>query len=87
MKITAALFLADRRGRYCGGESRAAAPAGPAPEGPVRTARYRPTVRPRQNLLYVDHYGTFYIYRLPLAQGSKPERTLTEWPGLDRSHR
>ncbi|MGB8909814.1 MAG: hypothetical protein WCC84_13810, partial [Candidatus Cybelea sp.] len=55
--------------------------SGPAPEG-ASGPPVPPNGTPAPNLLYVDHYGTFYIYRLPLAQGSKPERTLTEWPGL-----
>jgi hypothetical protein len=41
-----------------------------------------PNGTPAPNLLYVDHNGTFFEYRLPLAQDSKPIRTLTEWPGL-----
>jgi hypothetical protein len=41
-----------------------------------------PTSTPASNLLYVDHYGTFYEYHLPLAANSKPLRTLDEWPGL-----
>lgn len=42
----------------------------------------QPTSTPASKLLYVDHNGTFYEYRLPLTSSSKPERTLTEWPGL-----
>jgi hypothetical protein len=45
------------------------------PQGPLN-----PT--PPANWLYVDHSGTLYEYHLPLAPGSKPVRTLTEWPGL-----
>lgn len=41
-----------------------------------------PTSTPAANLLYVDHYGTFYEYRLPLSSGAKPVRTLKEWPNL-----
>jgi hypothetical protein len=41
-----------------------------------------PTATPAAKLLYVDHHGTFYEYRLPLSQSSKPVRTLTEWPNL-----
>lgn len=41
-----------------------------------------PTATPAANLLYVDHNGMLYAYRLPLAQNSKPIKTLTEWPGL-----
>jgi hypothetical protein len=41
-----------------------------------------PTSTPAANLLYVDHNGTLYEYRLPLTSVSKPVRTLTEWPGL-----
>lgn len=41
-----------------------------------------PTATPASKLLYVDHNGTFYEYRLPLSAGSKPVLTLTEWPGL-----
>lgn len=41
-----------------------------------------PTSAPAARWLYVDHNGTLYQYRLPLAQGSQPLRTLTEWPGL-----
>jgi len=41
-----------------------------------------PTATPASDLLYVDHYGTFYVYHLPLSQNSKPLRTLSEWPGL-----
>jgi hypothetical protein len=58
----------------CGGAS------GPAPLGISQPPL--PTSSPAANLLYVDHNGTFYAYRLPLSQSSKPFRTLTEWPGL-----
>ncbi|MGA7201081.1 MAG: hypothetical protein WBX26_04575 [Candidatus Cybelea sp.] len=51
------------------------APITSPPQGP-------PDPTPPANLLYVDHNGTFYAYRLPLHADSKPERTLTEWPGL-----
>jgi hypothetical protein len=42
----------------------------------------QPTATPASKLLYVDHNGTFYEYHLPLLPGSRPFRTLTEWPGL-----
>ncbi|MGA8574979.1 MAG: hypothetical protein WB609_04730 [Candidatus Cybelea sp.] len=41
-----------------------------------------PTATPASSRLYVDHNGTLYAYRLPLAQNSKPVKTLMEWPGL-----
>ncbi len=41
-----------------------------------------PTSTPASNVLYVDHNGTLYAYRLPLAADSKPIKTLPEWPGL-----
>lgn len=41
-----------------------------------------PTATPAAKLLYVDHNGIFYEYRLPLSAASKPALTLTEWPGL-----
>jgi hypothetical protein len=41
-----------------------------------------PSPTPAARLLYVDHNGIFYEYKLPLTQASKPERTLTEWPKL-----
>ena len=41
-----------------------------------------PNPTPPANLLYVDHLGTLYSYRLPLSSGSKPFRALPEWPGL-----
>jgi len=41
-----------------------------------------PTATPAAKLLYVDHNGTFFEYRLPLTTGSKPAKTLAEWPGL-----
>ncbi|MFZ1016630.1 MAG: hypothetical protein WAN39_02030 [Candidatus Cybelea sp.] len=41
-----------------------------------------PNATPPANWLYVDHLGTFYAYRLPLAADAKPARTLQEWPGL-----
>ncbi|MFY9665162.1 MAG: hypothetical protein WAL67_06025 [Candidatus Cybelea sp.] len=55
--------------------------SGPAPMG-AGGPPIPPNGTPAPNLLYVDHNGTFYIYRLPLTQRSKPERTLTEWPEL-----
>jgi len=55
------------------------ATTGPAPLG---AGPGTPTATPAGNLLYVDHNGTFYEYRLPLAQDAKPVRTLTEWPKL-----
>jgi hypothetical protein len=39
-----------------------------------------PTATPAARLLYADHNGIFYEYRLPLTQDSRPERTLKEWP-------
>ncbi len=54
--------------------------SGPAPIGISQPPL--PTATPAARLLYVDHNGTLYQYRLPLQQDSKPERTLTEWPGL-----
>jgi hypothetical protein len=54
--------------------------SGPAP--PPISQPPLPTSSPAANLLYVDHNGTFYEYRLPLSSSSKPVRTLTEWPGL-----
>jgi hypothetical protein len=58
----------------CGGN------VGPAPStsGPP----IPPLPTPAAKWLYVDHYGTLYQYQLPLSTGSKPVRTLTEWPGL-----
>lgn len=53
---------------------------GPAP--PAISQPPLPSPTPAAKLLYVDHNGTFYIYRLPLAANEKPERTLTEWPDL-----
>lgn len=41
-----------------------------------------PTSTPAGNVLYADHNGTLFEYALPLAANSKPQRTLTEWPGL-----
>jgi hypothetical protein len=41
-----------------------------------------PNATPPAKWLYVDHFGTFYAYQLPLAAASLPVRTLTEWPGL-----
>jgi len=40
-----------------------------------------PSNSPAASLLYADHNGTLYAYRLPLKAGAKPLRTLTEWPG------
>jgi hypothetical protein len=54
--------------------------SGPAP--PAISQPPLPTSSPAANLLYVDHNGTFDEYRLPLSAGAKPQRTLTEWPGL-----
>lgn len=54
--------------------------SGPAPIGISNPPP--PTATPAAKLLYVDHNGTFYIYRLPLSAGSTPVRTLTEWPHL-----
>ena len=58
----------------CGGAS------GPAPQTVSQPPL--PTATPAAGLLYADHNGIFYAYRLPLTASSKPERTLTEWPGL-----
>jgi hypothetical protein len=63
----------------------AAISAGCAASGPAPQAISQPplpTATPAANLLYVDHYGTFFEYKLPLSQTSKPIRTLKEWPGL-----
>lgn len=54
--------------------------SGPAPI--ASSIPVPPNATPPAKWLYVDHNGTFYEYRLPLSAGSKPERTLTEWPGL-----
>lgn len=54
--------------------------SGPAPETLEQPPP--PTSTPAAKLLYVDHNGLFYEYRLPLQAGSKPLRELTEWPGL-----
>lgn len=53
---------------------------GPAPQAASPSAP--PIATPPAKWLYVDHLGTFYAYRLPLAAASKPARTLEEWPGL-----
>jgi len=55
--------------------------SGPAP---IVNASIPPVLlpTPAPNLLYVDHYGTLYVYQLPLTKGAKPKRTLQEWPGL-----
>lgn len=60
----------------CGGTGTAPTPVSTPVSGPGVTPS------PAPGLLYVDHYGTFYEYRLPLGQGEKPQRTLAEWPGL-----
>jgi hypothetical protein len=54
--------------------------SGPAPIGV--SCPPQPTATPAANLLYVDHNGTFYEYRLPLTSGAKPVLTLSEWPGI-----
>lgn len=54
--------------------------SGPAPEAISQPPLPAPTAAAR--LLYVDHNGIFYEYRLPLTPNAKPERTLKEWPGL-----
>jgi hypothetical protein len=41
-----------------------------------------PSATPAAGRMYVDHNGTLYQYALPLTQGSKPYRSLQEWPGL-----
>lgn len=58
----------------CGGAS------GPAPQALSQPPL--PTATPAANVLYADHNGIFYEYRLPLTPSSKPERTLREWPGI-----
>ncbi|MBV9333617.1 MAG: hypothetical protein JO146_06390, partial [Candidatus Eremiobacteraeota bacterium] len=78
MKSPALLFTlliaAAIAGVGCGGVS------GPAPiTNPIPPP---PTATPAAKLLYVDHNGMFYAYRLPLSAGSKPVLSLTEWPGL-----
>lgn len=60
----------------CGGTGTSPSPVSTGFSGPGTTPSPAPA------LLYVDHYGTFYEYRLPLANGEKPRLTLTEWPGL-----
>jgi hypothetical protein len=54
--------------------------SGPAPLSLSQPPQ--PSATPASTHLYVDHNGTFYLYKLPLTQGSKPVRTLTEWPRL-----
>jgi hypothetical protein len=52
---------------------------GPAPlTSPIPVP---PNATPPAKWLYVDHYGKFYAYALPISKGSTPQRTLTEWPG------
>ncbi|HEY1866791.1 MAG TPA: hypothetical protein VGG70_00750 [Candidatus Cybelea sp.] len=70
--IVAAAIAAVSSG--CGGAT------GPAPIGISNPPQ--PTATPAAKLLYVDHNGTFYEYRLPLSAGSKPVLTLAEWPGI-----
>lgn len=63
----------------------AAFAAGCGTSGPAPLTLEQPppaTSTPAPGLLYVDHNGTFFEYRLPLTQSSKPVRTLSEWPGL-----
>lgn len=72
--LFALLIAAAIAGVGCGGVS------GPAPiTNPIPPP---PTATPAAKLLYVDHNGMFYAYRLPLSAGSKPVLSLTEWPGL-----
>jgi hypothetical protein len=52
--------------------------SGPAPQGLSQPPL--PSSTPAPNWLYVDHYGTWYQYALPLSSHSTPVRTLTEWP-------
>lgn len=53
---------------------------GPAPlTSPIPVP---PNATPPAKLLYVDHYGTFFEYSLPISAASKPSQTITEWPGL-----
>ena len=40
-----------------------------------------PNPTPPANLLYVDHLGTLYSYRLPLSSGSKPSARSRNGPG------
>ncbi len=53
---------------------------GPAPV--ASSIPVPPNATPPARWLYVNHNGTFSSYSLPLVRGSKPVRTLTEWPGL-----
>jgi hypothetical protein len=53
---------------------------GPAPvSSPILVP---PNATPPAKWLYVDHYGTFFAYALPLNAQSRPQRTITEWTGL-----
>jgi|SRR5579863_1296505 len=54
---------------------------GPAPGGPFGPP-VPPNPTPPANRLYVEHSGMFYEYHLPLAAGSKPVLSLSDWPGL-----
>jgi hypothetical protein len=57
--------------------------ASPGAVGPQnQNAPPPPTATPAPRRLYMDHNGTFYEYALPLTPSSKPQRTLSEWPGL-----
>jgi hypothetical protein len=51
-----------------------------SPQANVQRPRDFPTPTPAPKHLYVDHYGRFYIYGLPLSASSKPQRVLTEAP-------
>ena len=54
--------------------------SGPAPlTSPIPVP---PNATPPAKWVYVDHYGTFFAYSLPLSAASQPARTLPEWPGL-----
>jgi hypothetical protein len=39
------------------------------------------TPTPPPGHLYVDHDGTFFLYKLPLSRGSKPQHRIVEAPG------
>jgi hypothetical protein len=59
----------------CGATASGPAPITAPPQGPLN-----PT--PPAKWLYVEHNGIFDEYQLPLAAGSKPVRTLNDWPRL-----
>ncbi|MBV9719460.1 MAG: hypothetical protein JOZ77_09070 [Candidatus Eremiobacteraeota bacterium] len=76
-----ALFLTLMSAAAIGSAIAGCGAVGPAPSG-IGTSAPEPTATPAARLLYVDHNGTFYEYRLPLTPSSTPERTLVEWPKL-----